>query len=335
MKLIKSLTKSSWLILIGALFLAQDISAQTSYGEDRAGTEGFQFAKISIDARSAAMGNSNMADAIDGSSLYWNPANASVLGSSNVMVNHTQYVADINLEYLSYIHKFGKFAVGGSIQYLNSGEIMETTETQPLGTGLSFSTHHVSAGLTGSHQITELFSYGITFRYLAEKYIDVSYQTGAIDFGFLYYVGDTGLRFGVSLNNFGLEAAPSGTVERTLTGGEVVQEEPESNLSLPTRFNIAAAYDIIDTENHALLFTAQITNPSDNSEQLNIGGEYGFMDQFFVRTGYEFGVEEREWPSFGAGVKVPFAGKSLKADYGYTVFERLGGIHRIGLSVAL
>lgn len=334
MKFIKALIKSCLLFLIGGLLYSHSAFAQTSYGDDRAGTEGFQFAKISIDARSAAMGNSNMADAIDGSSLYWNPANASVLGSSNVMINHTQYVADINLEYLSYIHKLGRFAIGGSIQYLNSGEINETTEFEPLGTGRTFSTHHISAGVTGSHQITDLFSYGITLRYLSENYIDITYQTGAIDFGFLYYVGDTGLRFGVSLNNFGFEAAPSGTAEyETLDG--MVEQEPTSDLSLPTRFNIAAAYNVIENDNHELLLTAQITNPSDNSEQLNVGAEYGFIGQFFVRTGYEFGVEERIWPSFGAGVKVPFMEKVLKADYGYTVFERLGGIHRIGLSVAL
>ncbi|MEQ8525160.1 PorV/PorQ family protein [Gracilimonas sp.] len=334
MKFIKALIKSCLLFLIGGLLYSQSALAQTSYGDDRAGTEGFQFAKISIDARSAAMGNSNMADAIDGSSLYWNPANASVLSSSNVMLNHTQYVADINLEYLSYIHKIGRFAVGGSIQYLNSGEINETTEFEPLGTGRTFNTHHISAGVTGSHQITDLFSYGITLRYLSENYVDITYQTGAIDFGFLYYVGETGLRFGVSLNNFGFEAPSSGKAEyETLDG--IVREEPTSDLSLPTRFNIAAAYNVIENENHELLMTAQITNPSDNSEQLNVGIEYGFIGQFFIRSGYEFGIEERIWPSLGAGVEVPFMDKRLKADYGYTVFERLGGIHRIGLSVAL
>lgn len=334
MKFIKALINSYWLLFVGLFLLVPVANAQTSYGDDRAGTEGFQFAKLSIDARSAAMGNSNMADAIDGSSLYWNPANASVLSGSNMMMSHTQYVADINLEYISYIHKLGKFAIGGSVQYLNSGEIDETTEFEPLGTGRTFSTHHISAGLTGSHQITDLFSYGITFRYLSEKYIDVFYQTGAIDFGFLYYVGDTGLRFGVSLNNFGLDASSSGTVEYPTLDG-IQEESPTSDLSLPTRFNIATAYDVVKNENHELLATAQITNPSDNSEQVNIGLEYGFMGQFFVRSGYEFGNEERILPSFGVGVEVPLTGKRLKADYGYSVFERLGGIHRIGLSVAL
>lgn len=334
MKFIKVLFNSCWLLSVIAFLFTPALHAQTSYGDDRSGTEGFQFAKLSIDARSAAMGNSNMADAIDGSSLYWNPANAAVLESSNLMISHTQYVADINLEYISYIHKIGQFAIGGSVQYLNSGEIDETTEFEPLGTGRTFSTHHISAGLTGSHQITDLFSYGITFRYLSEKYIDVFYQTGAVDFGFLYYVGDTGLRFGVSLNNFGLNASASGEIEYPTLDG-IKEETPTSELSLPTRFNIAAAYDAIKNENHGLLLTAQITNPSDNAEQFNVGMEYGFMEQFFLRTGYEFGHEERVLPSFGAGVEVPFTGRKLKADYGYTVFERLGGIHRIGLSIGL
>lgn len=308
--------------------------AQSEYGKDRAGTEGFQFTKLPVDPRSAAMGNSNMADAYDGSSLFWNPALAARLDNSQLMVNHTEYVADISLEYLSYIHKIGNFAVGGSVQYLNSGEIKETTEFDPFGTGRTFSTQHLAVGISGAHRITDLFSYGITLKFLQEKYLEVSYTSGAVDFGFSYLVGDTGLRFAVGISNFGLDAAPDGTVTRpTLEGPR--EEAPEEKLSLPTRFTIGAAYDLIEKEDQELTLTAQITNPSDNSEQLSVGAEYGFMKQFFVRGGYEFGHEERRWPSFGAGVEVPFSGKVLNADYGYTIYERLGGIHRIGLSVSL
>ncbi|MTI87265.1 MAG: PorV/PorQ family protein [Balneolaceae bacterium] len=308
--------------------------AQSDFGEDRAGTEGFQFTKIPIDPRSAAMGNSNMADAVDGSSLFWNPALAARLTGSNVMLNHTQYFADISLEYLSYIHKTGKFAIGGSVQYLSSGDIKETTEFDPFGTGRTFGTQHISIGLTGSHQITDLFSYGITLRYITERFIEVQYNTGAIDFGFSYLVGETGLRFAVGINNFGFDASPEGSVtDYGLDGEEKIN--PKDDLSLPTRFNIGAAYDVIESKNNKLTLTAQITNPSDNSEQLNIGAEYGFVDQFFLRGGYEFGINERQWPSFGAGIKVPFSNRELHADYGYTVYERLGGIHRIGVSISL
>lgn len=304
------------------------------FGEDRAGTESFQFTKIPVDPRSAAMGNSNMADAADGSSLYWNPALAARVDQPTFMLSHTSYVADVSVDYLSYIHKFGDFAVGASVHYLNSGEIKETTEFQPFGTGRMFSTQHIAAGVSGAHQVTDLFSYGITLKLLTEKIEEVSYISGAIDFGFSYLVGDTGLRFAVGINNFGLDGAPSGTTTREDLNG--VQEiEPDEYSSLPTRFHIGAAYDVIKSESNSLIVTAQITNPSDNAEQFNIGAEYGFMDQFYVRTGYEFGIEERKIPSMGGGIKVPFAGKTIQADYAYTLFERLGDIHRIAISISL
>ncbi|MFV1882999.1 MAG: PorV/PorQ family protein [Balneola sp.] len=314
--------------------LAASIALAQSFGEDRAGTESFQFTKIAVDPRSAAMGNSNMADAMDGSSLYWNPALSAKLQSSSVMISHTAYFAGIRQDYFSYVHKLGTFAIGGSLQYLNSGDIIETTEYEQLGTGRTFSTHHLSVGLSGAHQVTELFSYGITLKFLMEKILEVDYNTGAIDFGFHYLVGDTGLRFAVGINNFGLDANPSGT----LTGDEsqgITEVEPEEFSSLPTRFHIGAAYDLIENEQSKLVITGQITNPSDNAEQFNVGAEYAFMDQFFVRTGYEFGVKERKIPSLGGGVQLNVMNKIFKADYAYTAFERLGSIHRIAISFSL
>ncbi len=323
------------LILLFLLVLGNSSIIAQSYGEDRAGTAGFQFTKIAVDPRSAAMGNSNMADAIDGSSLFWNPALAARLEGSTLMISHTSYLVDINLDYFSYIQQVGDFAVGGAVQYLSSGDIMETTEFQPFGTGRTFSTNHVSVGLSGAHQVTELFSYGITFKYLLEKIEEIDYQSGAIDFGFSYYVGDTGLRFAVGVNNFSpLNISGQGTTTRVSLDGEE-SVEPEEETSLPTRFHIGAAFDVIETETSHLVVTGQVTNPSDNAEQLNIGAEYSFMNQFFFRSGYEFGVEERKIPSLGAGIEIPLLNRVIKADYSYTLYERLGEIHRIALSFSL
>ncbi|MBO6522611.1 MAG: PorV/PorQ family protein [Balneolaceae bacterium] len=321
------------LLIVVSCFAKSDALAQ-SFGEDRAGTESFQFTKIAVDPRSAAMGNSNMADAVDGSSLYWNPALSARLQSSNLMISHTSYFAGINQDYFSYVHKLGTFAISGSVQYLSSGDIIETTEFQPFGTGRTFSTQHMAAGLSGAHQVTELFSYGITLKFLMEKIEEVNYNTGAIDFGFHYLVGDTGLRFAVGINNFGLDGNPNGTTTRENLDG--IQEiEPDEYSSLPTRFHIGAAYDLIDNEQSRLVLTGQITNPSDNAEQFNIGAEYAFMGQFFVRSGYEFGVEERKIPSLGGGVQLNVMNRVFKADYAYTLFERLGAIHRIAISFSL
>ena len=73
-----------------------------------------------------------MADAMDGSSLYWNPALSSETTRSEFMVSHTEYVAGIQRGYFSYIQRINNYAVGVSVQYLGSGDIMETTEFQPL-----------------------------------------------------------------------------------------------------------------------------------------------------------------------------------------------------------
>lgn len=301
-----------------------------SFGDARSGTSGFQFIKISVDPRSAGMGLSNVADAKDASSLYWNPALAAQAPKSELMISHTEYFADISMEYIGYIQRYKSFTFGGSLQYLNSGEMEETTEFEQMGTGRTFSTVHLSAGLTASHRITELFSYGLTLKYLTERLEEVQVNTAAVDFGFFYRVGETGLRFSVGLNNFGLDATPTGETVHQTTEGEVVEDEFEDT-PLPTRFIIATAFDAYENENLKLIVTGQITNPSDNAEKFSIGSELQFLDQFFVRTGYQFGYKEVALPSFGAGVKLPFAGKNIKADYSFSSFERLGALHRLGL----
>ena len=48
-----------------------------------------------------------------------------------------------------------------------------------------FSTHHMAAGLSVAQKVTNLFSYGLTFKYLLEEVEEIQYQSGAIDFGLL------------------------------------------------------------------------------------------------------------------------------------------------------
>ena len=54
-----------------------------------------------------------------------------------------------------------------------------------------------------------------------------------------------------------------------------------------------------------------------------------------LRAGYRFGVEEYDLPSFGAGINIPYVGPDLRFDYGFSRLERLGSVHRVGLSLSL
>lgn len=319
--------------------LPQDASAQSilpSLGRDRSGLSGFQFTKINVDARSAAMGSSTMADATGASSLYWNPAMASVSDESEVMMAHTAYFADIPMNYLAGFYLRNGLAIGASIHSLSSGEMDVTTEFSPEGTGQTFKTSHYSIGLTASQQLTESFSYGLTLRYLNEDLFDISYPTFGIDFGFFYRITGTGIRFGVAISNFGVDAKASGTLLRPDIdgGGNLIEETDLQTMLLPTRFSIGAAFDVLKSAPHTLLLTTQVTNPSDNAEQFSFGLEYGFLERVFLRTGYSFGVEEARFPSVGAGVTTPLSGNRLTIDYAYNSFERLGPVHRMSLRIS-
>ncbi|MEX2604028.1 MAG: PorV/PorQ family protein [Gracilimonas sp.] len=318
-------------ILMGGSELAQaQKGVLPSLGGSRSGTSGFQFLKINVDARSAGMASSNVADAADGSSLYLNPALAAQLDNSQFYLGHTAYFVDISHNFASYIHKLNRIALGGSLMYLDSGEMKETNEFNPFGTGRTFRTVHLAAGVSFAQELTELFSYGVTTKYIEEKIEEVQLQTMVVDIGFFYRVGETGLRFAVGLNNFGIDASPTGETTRNTQSGEVTETEFE-DVSAPTMFKIGAAFDAYENETLKILVTGQLTNPSDNAERFSLGSEVTFMERFFLRGGYEFGVDEVLLPSAGVGFVFPVFEYGLAIDYGFTTRDRLGSIHRFAV----
>jgi hypothetical protein len=305
-----------------------------SLGGSRSGTSGFQFLKINVDARSSAMASSNVADAVDGSALYLNPALAAQLDNSQVYLSHTAYFADISHNFVSYTHKMDNVAFGGSLMYLDSGEMQETNEFNPFGTGRTFRTIHMAAGVSFAQELSELFSYGLTAKYVEEKIEEIQMQSAVFDLGFFYRVGETGLRFSVGLNNFGFDASPSGETTRQTQEGTVTESEFE-DVSPPSLFLIGAAYDAYEANDIKVLVTAQITNPSDNAERFSVGSELTYSEQFFIRAGYEFGVDEAIFPNAGVGFYLPIMDNGLAIDYGFTARDRLGSIHRFTLKFNL
>lgn len=305
-----------------------------SFGNSRSGTSGFQFLKIEVDARAAAMGNSVVADARDGSALYWNPAMAAQIGGNQVFLGHTQYFEDITLNYVSYVHKLNSISLGASVQFLSSGDIEETDEFNQFGTGRIFRTSHMAVGLSFAQQLSTIFSYGISLKYLDERIENITAQTAALDFGLFYRVEDTGLRFAVGLNNFGFGATPTGETTRTTLDGEINETE-FSSLDPPTTFIIGAAFDIIENGEYNWLVTGQLTNSSDNAEKFSFGTELVWMNRFSARTGYILGQDEVILPSFGAGIQLPMISHRIHIDYGFTPRERLSNYHRFTLKFDL
>lgn len=310
-----------------------------SLGGDRAGTSGYQFLKIPIDARSSALGESVVATAFDATALYWNPALAASLPGIQLGVHHTAYFVDVTLEYAAATYNIPgtTITVGGSLQTMNSGEMDVTTEFQPLGTGETFRLIDIAAGLTFSQQLTDLFAYGVTTKYVTERVAGLSAESVVFDVGFMYFVGGTGAQLAVSVRNFGIDGRPEGQLARTVIDEDPVLIEDEFEaLTPPTTFHLGFAYEALKNRtSSSLLVSSQLNNPNDNAENWNVGVEYGWNDTVFLRTGYRFGIEEMTTPSLGFGLGAPFVGSTFRFDYSFNRLERLGNVHRVGLNVGL
>lgn len=312
-----------------------------SFGSDRAGTSGFQFLKIPVDARSAAMGETVAANAMDASSLFWNPALASQADGAQIGFSHTAYYADVTLAYVAALYhlRAAGLTVGASLQALNSGSMDVTTEFQPFGTGETFAFVDLAAGLTVSQQLTDLFSYGVTAKYVRESVAGVTANTAVFDLGVFYRVGETGAQMAVAIRNFGLDGVPSGKLPRTVLGQTEPRVETEfAELTPPTTFLLGITYDVLrGSRVNDLLVSGQLNNPNDNAESFNLGLEYTWNRLLILRGGYRFGVEEYSTPSAGVGLNFDnvIGGASARFDYGFTQLDRLGVVHRVGVNLGL
>jgi hypothetical protein len=323
------------LLVLGLLAVPAEAQILPSFGRDRAGTSGFQFLKIPVDARSAALGETTVATAFDASALFWNPALAAHARTWQLATSHTQYFAGVTMNYGAFVFPLRRLTLGTSIQVLSAGEMDVTTEFQPTGTGETFGFNSVAFGVTAAQALSDIFSYGITAKWVHEATAGLTTQTALIDLGIFYRVGDTGAQMAVSIRNFGVDGTPSGELERIVIGQGTLVENEFTSVTPPTTFLLGFAYDVFHRHpTNSLNVSAQISNPNDNAEALGIGAEFLWNDLLALRAGYRFGIEESSLPSLGIGLHVPGL-QRLRFDYGFNQLERLGNVHRIGLNYGL
>ena len=182
-------------------------------GGQRAGISAFQFLKIGVGARGVAMGEAFVAVTNDASSLFWNPAGLVQTPENEVFVAHTEYVADIQHEYLgATYHVTDADVVGLAFTALHMDDMEITTETQPLGTGRYFGFGDVGIGISYARKMTDQFSFGATVRYVEETLDALKMRSVMVDLGTYYWTGLGTARFAVVISNFGSDVTPEGTV---------------------------------------------------------------------------------------------------------------------------
>lgn len=318
--------KTKHLILLAVL--SAMIFSSSGYAQiDKIAQTGMKWLSIPIGARGAALGNAYTAGTPEASSVFWNPAATGLVSGTQVFLNQTQWIADINITAASVSHELGNIGVLG-VHYMNvdwgtfNRTQFSSNPDELYETAGTFEPADFAFGITYAKQVSDKFSFGANFRYLHEdlvgglqgtfadaKSYDATIDVFAFDIGTLFYTGYKDLRFGMSAQNISAE-----------------QKYKYESFPLPLTFkfglamDLAKAYFLDENSKQSVTIFWDFIHPRDFSERMHFGLEYGYDQMVFLRGGYKTNYDEENL-SLGAGVAVDISGYKLVVDYSYINFK--------------
>ena len=326
----RKISYTAILALLLVFGLTEDGNAQ-----DRRGTAGASYLLIPHTAQTVSLGTnvtSGLATINPVEGLMSNPAAMTNNTGTAALFSHMNYAADIGLNSFGVVQAFGNNQIGLNITAWDFGEILKRDEATPEGDGTVYEPSTIVAGLSYGRAFTDRISAGLTVKGLSETIEDMQAFGVAFDAGMTYVVGQSGLRFGVSLTNFGPQMRFFGN---GLTREAQVNENPDSaqeplnipaeDFELPAALNFGAAYtrDIGGGADVTLLGGFQ--SHSYESENYLTALEIGFMDLIYLRGGYEFSSDAdlSAWEGYnlGAGLDFSISDIGLSVDYAYRGME--------------
>lgn len=311
----------------------------------KVGTTAAPFLTISVGARPMGMGGAFVAVANDASAMFWNVSGIAQLTRPEIIFNHSEWLADINFDYAGLIAPLGSFGTFGlSVTALTMAEMEQTNELFPEGSGVRFSVSSYAFALSFGKRLTDKFMIGFTGKYVRENIWNSTATGLALDMGTLFETPFKGLRLGMSVSNFG--------TKMQMTGDDLlIQVDPDPDISgnnetinayfqtdkfdLPLLFRVGLSMELLQTEANRLTLALDALHPNDNSESVNLGGEYAFKEFFFIRGGYRslFLEDSEEGFTIGGGINYKITGLNFKVDYAYEDFGRLDNIQKFTLGL--
>lgn len=318
--------KTKYIIIVLVLF-AVCLSSVYAGNSRRMGTVGATELLIPIGSRGTSMGGAVIADVTGVEAIYWNPAGLASLEGTEVMFTHQPYLADIDVNFAGIATRIENLGtIGISAKVVSIGEMEETTEDFPNGTGRFFSPTLAVLGLTYAKILTANVSFGATAMFIHEDIFEVQATGVAFDVGFLYDPRWQGLTLGFSIKNYGPQMSFSGRGFLT----ELNQGRPGSPDSkafeMPSSINMGAAYDFLNDGPNLMTLTGNFRSNNFSEDYYQSGAEYVFDGKYAIRAGYNF-ADQDKWiygASFGAGLILALGETDLTIEYSWTetdVFE--------------
>lgn len=323
---------------------------------DRQGEAGANQLLINPWARSAGLHSINTSSVSGAEAMYLNVAGLSRIQKTQINLSHTRYIAEINMNALSFGQRVGTGgAFGISLVSMDLGEFLSTTEDIPGGTGATFSPSYFNMGLSYSHLFANKVSVGVTFKFVNESISNVGARAMSLDAGVQYVSGENdNFKFGISLRNVGskMRFTGEGLSKPRPNPGQtfeypVTYYERSAAYELPSQLNIGFSNDWLIGKTNRLSFIANFTSNAFSRDQVGAGLEFMLGQNFALRGAYKTelgaGVGSPEATldngiSGGFSASLPVKKGSdtrLTLDYSYRSTAIFSGIHSIGLRLDL
>ncbi|HSP88396.1 MAG TPA: PorV/PorQ family protein [Ignavibacteriaceae bacterium] len=313
------------------LFIISLITSSVFAGDvSRKGTTGAEQLLIPVGARGIATSGAFIATFSGLEAIYYNPAGLDFSQRTEAMFSYMSYIADINISYFAAGTSLGDFgSMALSFKTLDIGDIPITTSDFPDGTGSTYSPSFMTIGLTYSKVLTDRISIGTNLKLISETIENTSATGFAIDAGVQYRFSPQ-VSLGAAIKNIGANMVYTGQGLRQRTG--VPNSQPGSPdatwevvaepFQIPSYFELSAAYAYNFNEQNNLMLASTFTANNSLEDRMHFGLEYGFMNSFFLRGGYNFLMENNDESTFGltfgAGVNYDVASEmGLSFDYAF------------------
>lgn len=332
-----------------ALVALLSIGAVYAGNPDRQGEAGANQLLINPWARTAGLHSIHTSGITGAEAMYLNVAGLSRISSSQLQLGHSRYIADINMNALSFAQPVGGGgAFGISLVAMDLGRFLLTTTDTPEGSGATFSPSYFNMGASYSHLFENKVSVGVTAKFVNESVSNVAARAFALDAGVQYVTGeDDNFKFGISLRNVGskMEFRGDGLSKQLPNPGPVnyanTYYERATAYELPSQLNIGASYDWLLGKQNRLTLVGNFTSNAFSRDQVGGGVELTVGKNFALRAAYK---TELNAPSEQATVDNGLSGglsfstavrkgsdTRIALDYAYRQTRIYNGIHNLGV----